>query len=109
MARRRHHLSPGQEGDQTGKDPTNQGKLGTRRHLLSDTNGIPLAVTLSGANRRDMKQFGPTLDAVVVPRASPKKKPRQQLCCDNGYDYPELRRSANVASISRTLNRAARK
>jgi len=68
--------------------------LGTKRHLLSDANGIPLAVTLSGANRHDMKQFGATLDAMVVPRPPPKKKPRQHLCCDKGYDYPELRRSA---------------
>ena len=41
-----------------------------------------------------MKKFGATLDAVVVPRPSPKKGPRQHLCCDKGYDYPELRRSA---------------
>ena len=41
-----------------------------------------------------MKQFATTLDAVVLSRPSPKKKPRQHLCCDKGYDYPELRRSA---------------
>ena len=42
-----------------------------------------------------MKMFGATLDAVVVPRPSPKKKARQHLCNDKGYDYPELRRSAS--------------
>jgi len=41
-----------------------------------------------------MKQFRPTLDAVVIRRRSPKKRPRQHLCCDKGYDYPELRQSA---------------
>lgn len=41
-----------------------------------------------------MKQFDATLNAVVIRRPSPKKKPRQRLCCDKGYDYPELRRSA---------------
>jgi IS5 family transposase len=41
-----------------------------------------------------MKQFQATLDALVVPRPSPKRTPRQHLCCDKGYDYPELRRSA---------------
>ncbi len=87
-------LRTGQRGDQTGKDPTNRGKLGTKRHVLSDANGIPLAVTLSGANRHDMKCFGPTLDAMIIGRPSPKKKPRQHLCCDKGYDYPELRQSA---------------
>ena len=86
--------APVQRGDLTGKAPTNRGKRGTKRHMLSDANGIPLATTLSGANRHDMKMFGPTLNAIVVPRPSPKSKPRQHLCCDKGYDYPELRRSA---------------
>lgn len=94
IAGRGDRLGAGQRGDEIGKDPTNRGKLGTKRHVLSDTNGIPLAVTLSGANRHDMKQFSPTLNAVVVQRPSPKKKPRQRLCCDKGYDYPELHRSA---------------
>ncbi len=60
IARQRHHVGSGKGGDQIGKDPTNRGKLGTKRHLLSDTNGIPLAVTLSGANRHDMKLFAAT-------------------------------------------------
>jgi len=62
--------------------------------MLTDTNGIPLAVTLTGANRHDMKQFDATLDAIVVRRPSPRRKPRQHLCNDKGYDYPEIRRSA---------------
>jgi hypothetical protein len=33
-------------------------------------------------------------DAVVVPRLLSKKTPRQHLCNDKGYDYPEIRRSA---------------
>ena len=89
-----HDIGPSQRGDQTGKDPTNRGQLGTKRHVLTDANGIPLAVTLSGANRHDMKMFGATSDAVVVPRPSPKKNPRQHWCNDKSYDYPEIRRSA---------------
>jgi len=41
-----------------------------------------------------MKRFRATLDSVVVQRPSPKQAPHQHLCCDKGYDYPELRRSA---------------
>jgi transposase len=40
-----------------------------------------------------MKLFDATLEALVIRRPSPKKRPRQHLCCDKGYDYPELRRS----------------
>lgn len=91
---RRDRLGPGKRGDLTGKDPTNRGKIGSKRHLLSDANGIPLALTLSGANTHDMKQFHATLDDVVMARPSPNENPRQHLCCDKGYDYPQLRRSA---------------
>jgi putative transposase len=45
--------APVKGGDQTGKDPTNRGKLGTKRHQLTDAQGLPSAVTLCGANRHD--------------------------------------------------------
>jgi hypothetical protein len=45
--------------------------------VLTGANGIPLSVTLTAANRHDMKMFGVTLDAIVVPRPSPKKKDGQ--------------------------------
>ena len=39
---------PAPGGDQTGKDPTNRGKLGTKRHVVVDRHSVPLAVTISG-------------------------------------------------------------
>jgi transposase len=43
-------------GEVTGKDPTNRGKLGAKRHIVVDRNGLPLAVTISGANVHDSKR-----------------------------------------------------
>jgi transposase len=57
-----------------------------------DRRGIPLAVTLSGANAHDKTQLQTVLDVRVVDRPSPKTR-RQHLCLDKGYDYPDIRLS----------------
>ncbi len=41
-----------------------RGKLGSKRHIVVDERGIPLAVTITGANRHDSKAFESTLDAI---------------------------------------------
>src|SRR5713101_5484570 len=43
-------------GRQTGPNPTDRAKLGSKRHLICDGRGIPLAVQLTGANRNDSRQ-----------------------------------------------------
>ena len=35
---------------QTGPNPTDRAKLGSKRHLICDGQGIPLAIRLTGAN-----------------------------------------------------------
>src|SRR3954453_6024613 len=75
----------------TGPNPTDRGnKIGTKRHVLTDQNGIPLSVTITNANTHDMKAATETLDNVIVER--PLKK--QNLCLDKGYDYPEIERES---------------
>ena len=39
----------------TGPNPTDRGKSGTKRHVLTDQSGIPLSVTITSANTHDMK------------------------------------------------------
>lgn len=72
----------------TGPNPTDRGKLGTKRHLLTDKNGIPLSVVITAANTHDMKAAIRTLDRVVVLRKRPKYI--QNLCLDKGYDFPQI-------------------
>ncbi len=50
-------------GEATGANPTDRAKSGTKRSVLTDGRGIPLAVALAGANRHDMKLTEPTLEA----------------------------------------------
>jgi putative transposase len=80
-------------GDKTGKNPTDRGKLGTKRHFVVDGQGIPLGVTLSGANVHDKIHFRPTLDSLVIARPSPRTI-EQHLCADKAYDFDDIRLSA---------------
>ena len=73
-------------GKKTGPNPTDRAKGGTKRHHLTDTRGIPVAVALTAANRPDKEAIGVLLDARVV-RAPADTA--QHLCLDKGYDYAD--------------------
>jgi putative transposase len=75
----------------TGANPTDRGKQGVKRSLLTEAHGIPIAVVVDGANRHDMKLVKPTLEAIAIKRPRPKKSAPQGLCMDKGYDYDEVR------------------
>ena len=49
-------------GDMTGPNPTDRGKLGTKRHVLADKKGVPLSIVITSANTHDMKATAETLD-----------------------------------------------
>jgi Transposase DDE domain len=46
-----------------GPNPPDRGCLGTRRHLITDHQGIPLTFVLTGANVHDSVPFDRVLDA----------------------------------------------
>ena len=52
-------------GAGTGANPTDRGKKGTRRSILTDGKGIPLSIVFDGANRHDKKLIKWTLDAII--------------------------------------------
>ena len=65
------------EAQATGRNPTDRGKPGTKRHLLTEATGIPTALVVTGANRHDMTQLAALLDGTVVepaPTAPPHLK-----------------------------------
>ena len=61
-----------------------------KRHLLVEGKGVPLAITITGANVPDMRQTGAVLEAIIVVRPDPALVP-QHLCQDKGYDYQASR------------------
>jgi transposase len=80
---------PAPGGQETGKNPTDRGKQGTKRHLVVDAHGIPLAVLVSAANVHDSKMMLATVDAIEPIRAKTRGRPRRRphkLHADKGYD-----------------------
>lgn len=82
MGRRRKRRSAGKK---TGKNPTDRGKLGVKRSVLTDGRGVPLAVAIAGANAHDQTLAAETLKGIPVPRPRPTSRRSQHLCCDKGY------------------------
>ena len=78
-------------GEKTGANPTDRGKSGTKRSLLTEGHGVPIGLVVDGANRHDMKLTEPTLQSVVIERPEPTPEHPQHLCLDKGYDYDAVR------------------
>src|SRR5215210_4383250 len=75
-------------GAATGPNPTDRGKLGSKRHLVVDRKGIPLAVMLTAANVHDSMVFEDLIDGIEPikrPRGRPRKRP-EKLHADKAYD-----------------------
>jgi len=75
-------------GDDTGPNPTDRSKLGTKHHVITDAQGIPLWVTVTGANAADVTQLMPLVDG--IPNLSGEEdgetiKPKT-LYADRAYD-----------------------
>jgi transposase len=67
-------------GAQTGPNPTDRAKLGSKRHLICDGRGVPLAIQLTGANRNDSLQALALVDAIPSlqgDRGRPRHRPKR--------------------------------
>jgi putative transposase len=67
------------------------GKKGTKRHILVDARGTPLAVVVTGANRHDVTEVESVLDNVVVNRPKSTPQEPQHLCADKAFDSEQAR------------------
>ena len=79
-------------GKKTGPNPTDRAKSGTKRSLLTDGDGVPLALAVAGANVHDMRLVPATLHGFAVRRPRPQRGGRKQhFLGDKGYDYSVVR------------------
>jgi putative transposase len=78
-------------GKKTGANPTDRGKTGVKRSLLTEGHGMPIGLTVDGANRHDMKMAEATIQSIPVERPMPSSQQPQHMCLDKGYDYPAIR------------------
>jgi len=81
-------------GKKTGPNPTDRGKLGTKRSMVADARGVPIGFAVAGANVPDYKMLEATLEAMPVKPPEVRPDPSLNLCLDKGYDYDGPRQVA---------------
>ena len=69
-------------GKKTGPNPTDRGKKGTKRSIITDAEGVPLSLVLEKANRHDNKLLLQNIDEILLNRPEIK----QHFCADKAYD-----------------------
>src|SRR5215471_2574973 len=77
-------------GEATGPSPVDRAKAGTKRSVLTDRRGAPLAVVVTGANTPDKTVALETVDSIGVPRPEKVVYRLHHLCLDKGYDYEDV-------------------
>ena len=62
-------------------------------HVVTDGNGLPLAVTVTAGQAHESTEFERVMNAVRIPnrRGRPRCRP-VRLAGDKGYSYPRIRR-----------------
>ena len=91
----------------TGNNPTDRSKLGTKRHILTDKNGIPLSVVITSASTHDIKAVTDVIDNSVIKQpfvsTKPKEEMRQEsiihLCLDRAYNSKSIENRNNQTRI----------
>lgn len=97
-------------GEATGPNPTDRGKAGSKRHLVVDRQGIPLAVVLSAANVHDSQCFETVIAAIPrIRRPTGQRRTRPaKLHADKGYDFAKCRRYLRRRGIQGRIARRGR-
>lgn len=94
-------------GSLTGPNPVDRGKKGSKLHVLSEAQGIPLAVAVSGANTHDSLALKPLIRGIpaVRSRRGPRRRRPLKLRADKAYFSAEhlawLRERGLVPRIAR--------
>jgi transposase len=92
-------------GEKTGPNPTDRSKSGSKHHVMTDAQGIPLSVTLTAANVNDVTQTLNVLTSMppVGGKPGPKRQRPQRLQGDRGYDSEPLRQILRWMGITPIL------
>lgn len=75
-------------GVETGPNPTDRGKAGTKHHVLTDANGVPLVAKATAANEHDVTQLLPLVLEIppVGGKPGPARRLPERIQGDRAYD-----------------------
>ena len=77
-------------GEATGPSPVDRAKAGTKRSVLTDRRGAPLAISVTGANTPDKTLALETVDGIGVARPERGVYRLHHLCLDKGSEYEDV-------------------
>nr|WP_322751728.1 MULTISPECIES: IS5 family transposase [unclassified Frankia] len=82
------------KGSLTGPNPVDRGKAGSKIHVLTAADRLPLVVAVSTANLHDSQVLIPLVASIpaIRSRRGPRRRRPDKLRADKAYDYPDLRR-----------------
>jgi transposase len=88
-------------GEKTGPNPTDRRKPGTKHHVVTDAQGVPLATTITGSNTPDVNELLPVVDAVpeVAGKVGHPRQRPEELYADRAYDSERHRRELKRRGI----------
>jgi transposase len=94
-------------GEKTGPNPTDRRKPGSKHHVVTDANGVPLNTKTTAANRHDSTQLINIIDE-IPPVAGKVGRPRQrpdEVYADRAYDSEPHRQELRKRHIEPHLAR----
>jgi transposase len=94
-------------GEKTGPNPTDRAKPGSKHHVITDAEGVPLQVHLTGANQHDSTETLPLIDdipPIAGKPGRPKKRPKEAYA-DRAYDSEPHRKELRKRGITPHLAR----
>ncbi|MFI6084212.1 IS5 family transposase [Streptomyces sp. NPDC051217] len=91
----------------TGPNPTGRGKSGSKIHLITGRNGLPLSLGISGANMHDSQGLKPLVRGIppIRSRRGPRRRRPGRLRAGKGYGYNHLRRWLRSRGITHRIAR----
>jgi transposase len=92
-------------GEDTGPNPTDRSKSGSKHHVLTDAQGIPLAAKVTAANVNEVTQVFAVLTDLqpVGGKPGPKREKPDRLQGDRGYDSEPVRHLLRWLGITPVL------
>ncbi len=88
-------------GEKTGPNRTDRAKAGSKHHVITDAQGIPLATLLTSANTNDVTQLISLVEAIPPiggKPGRPRRRPKR-VQGDRGYDSAAHRQTLRKRGI----------
>src|SRR5438874_9916071 len=97
-------------GEDTGPNPTDRGKSGSKHHVMTDAQGLPLAATVTAADVNEVTQVFGVLTSMppVGGKPGPQREKPERRRGDTGYDSEPVRQLLRWLGITPMLGQRGR-